>query len=189
MMLRSIFAILLTLTLAACASPTGKLTSLPPSPPQTQAGYLLGPGDRVRLVVGGFTNLSIDYRVSDVGTISLPMLGVMAVGGKTTAEVEKELAALMRREQLAIDASVNVQVEEYRPFFITGEVKRAGAYPYVPGMNVLNAITIAGGNTFRADTKSYEIQRVENGSVIRGKGTDLTQILPGDTIVVHETWF
>jgi len=189
MKLRSTFALLLSLTLTACASPTGKLTSLPPSPPQTLAGYQLGAGDRVRLVVGGFTNLSIDYRVSDVGTISLPMLGPMEVAGKTTAQVEKELSALMRREQLAIDASVNVQVEEYRPFFITGEVKRAGAYPYVPGMNVLNAITIAGGSTFRADTKSYEIQRAEKGSIIRGKGTDLTQILPGDTIVVHETWF
>lgn len=189
MTLRSIFALLLSLTLAACASPTGKLTSLPATPPQTLKGYQLGTGDRVRLVVGGFANLSIEYRVSDVGTISLPMLGPLNVAGKTTAEVEKELSALMRREELAIDASVNVQVEEYRPFYITGEVKRAGAYPYVPGMNVLNAITIAGGSTFRADTKGYEIQRAENGNMIRGRGTDLTQILPGDTIVVHETWF
>lgn len=189
MMLKSTFALLLASTLAACASPTNKLASLPVSPSQTEAGYRLGAGDRVRLVVGGFTNLSIEYKVSDVGTISLPMLGPMKVAGKTTAEVEKELAAVMRREQLAIDASVNMQIEEYRPFFIVGEVRRAGAYPYVPGMNVLNAITIAGGSTFRADTKAYEIQRAENGNILRGKGTDLTQILPGDTIVVHETWF
>ena len=95
----------------------------------------------------------------------------------------------MRREELAVNASVNVQIEEYRPFFIMGEVKRPGAYPYVPGMTVLTAITVAGGHTFRADTKAYGINRTENGAIIKGKGTDDTQILPGDTVIVHEAWF
>ncbi len=189
MMLRSIFALLLCFALAACASPTDRLTSLPASPASSEAGYKLGAGDKVRLLVGGFSNLSTDYRVNDVGTISLPMLGAIKVAGKTTTEVEQELAALMRREELAVNASVNVQIEEYRPFFIMGEVKRPGAYPYVPGMTVLTAITVAGGHTFRANTKAYGINRTENGAIIKGKGTDDTQILPGDTVIVHEAWF
>ena len=189
MLLRSIFALLLSLALAACGSPTGKLESLPLSPPQLEAGYQLGSGDKLRMVVGGFTNLSIEYRVSDTGTISLPMLGAINVAGKTTTQVEQEVATILAREELARNPSVNVQVEEYRHFFITGEVKRPGSYPYVPGMNALTAITIAGGHTFRADTKAYSINRTENGNVIKGKGTDDTRVLPGDTIVIHESWF
>lgn len=189
MMLRSIFALLLALALTACASPTENLEPLPLTPSQAAAGYQLGGGDKVRMVVGGFTNLSIEYRVSDTGTISLPMLGAVNVAGKTTSEVEKEVAAILTREELARNPSVNVQVEEYRHFFITGEVKRPGSYPYVPGMSVLTAITIAGGHTFRANTKAYSVNRTENGNVIKGKGTDDTRVLPGDTIVVHESWF
>jgi len=189
MMLRSIFAILLALTLAACGSPTSKLEPLPAAPSQQEAGYQLGGGDRIRMVVGGFTNLSIDYRVSDSGTISLPMLGAINVAGKTTTEVEKEVANILLREELTRDPTVNVQVEEYRHFYITGEVKRPGSYPYIPGMNVLTAITIAGGHTFRANTKAYSINRTDNGNAIKGKGTDDTRVLPGDTIVVHESWF
>lgn len=189
MLLRSIFALLLSLALAACGSPTGKLESLPLTPPQLETGYQLGAGDKIRMVVGGFVNLSIEYRVSDAGTISLPMLGAMTVGGKTTGQVEQEVAALLTREELARNPSVNVQVEEYRHFFVTGEVRRPGSYPYVPGMNVLTAITIAGGHTFRANTKAYSINRTANGNTTKGKGTDDTKVLPGDTIVVHESWF
>jgi polysaccharide biosynthesis/export protein len=56
-------------------------------------------------------------------------------------------------------------------------------------MSVLTAITIAGGHTFRANTKSYSINRTENGNTVKGKGTDDTRMLPGDIIVVHESWF
>lgn len=189
MMLKSILALLLSLTLAACGSPTAKLEPLPLAPSQLEAGYPLGGGDKLRMVVGGFTNLSIEYRVSDSGTISLPMLGAINVAGKTTTQVEQEVAAILTREELARNPSVNVQVEEYRHFFITGEVKRPGSYPFVPGMSVLTAITIAGGHTFRANTKSYSINRTENGNTVKGKGTDDTRMLPGDIIVVHESWF
>lgn len=189
MIQRSIFALMLSLILAACSSPTGRLEPLPLTPVQIESGYQLGAGDKLRMVVGGFTNLSIEYRVSDTGTISLPMLGAMPVAGKTTTDVEKEVAALLTREELARNPSVNVQIEEYRHFFVTGEVRRPGSYPYQPGMTVLSAITVAGGHTFRANTKAYSINRTQNGNVIKGKGTDDTRIAPGDTIVVHESWF
>lgn len=189
MIQRSIFALLLSLVLAACGSPTKSLEELPLTPAQIESGYQLGSGDKIRMVVGGFTNLSIEYRVSDTGSISLPMLGAMQVAGKTTTDVEKEVAALLTREELARNPSVNVQIEEYRHFFVTGEVRRPGSYPYQPGMTVLSAITVAGGHTFRANTKAYSINRTQNGNVIKGKGTDDTRIAPGDTIVVHESWF
>lgn len=189
MMFKSIFALLLSLMLVACGSPTASLEPLPISPSEAEAGYQLGAGDKLRMVVGGFSNLSIQYRVSDVGTISLPMLGAMNVAGKTTTEVEQQVAAALAREELARNPSVNVQVEEYRSFFITGEVRRPGSYPYAPGMTVLSAITVAGGHTFRANTKAYSINRTQNGNVVKGKGTDDTRIAPGDTIVVHESWF
>lgn len=189
MTLRVFIASLLALALAACGSPTSKLASLPASTAASQTTYKLGAGDKIRIVVGGFTTMSNTYNIGDTGSISLPLLGAISVAGKSTGEVEQGIAQSLVKEQLAVNPTVSVQVEEYRPFFILGEVKKPGAFPYVPGMTVLTAISIAGGHTFRADTKNYGINRIENGVTVKGKGTQDTQIQPGDTIIVYESWF
>ena len=130
------------------------------------------------------------YTVSDAGTISLPLLNSINVDGLSTAELETAIAGTLRTRDLAPNASVSVQVQKFRPFYILGEVQKPGQYPYTPGMTVLTAVSIAGGYTFRANTHAGRADpdtqaRVEQGRV----PAPMRLILPGDTIVVPETWF
>ncbi len=87
------------------------------------------------------------------------------------------------------NASVSVQVQKFRPFYILGEVQRPGQYPYIPGMTVLTAVSIAGGYTFRANKNDTELVRTRKRVSSRARaGTD-AQVLPGDTLMVPEAWF
>lgn len=180
-----LFAAALLLLTASCSSLSG-MSSIEP---RQLAPYELGPGDEVRVTVLGFDALSNDYIVSDAGTISMPMLNVVDVRGKTTAQLETTVAKMLESRELAVKPSVSAQVQKYRPFFILGEVQRPGQYPYVPGMSVLTAVSIAGGYTFRAETQYAAITRQAGQKIIKGKANQQTPILPGDTIYVYEDWF
>lgn len=183
--LRYCAAALLLLTMS-CSSGLSGLSAIEPAQP---APYRLGPGDEIRITVLGFDALTNDYIVSDAGTISMPMLSVMNVQGKTTADLEHAVMAQLEGRELAVKPSVSAQVQKYRPFFILGEVQRPGQYPYVPGMSVLTAVSIAGGYTFRAETQYAAITRQNGEKIIKGRARQQTPVLPGDTIYVYEDWF
>ncbi|MFB0612649.1 polysaccharide biosynthesis/export family protein [Aurantiacibacter poecillastricola] len=189
MIIRTFMAFVFFAMCTACATPGADLQPFPINPTQAASGYKLGSGDKIRLVVGGFQEMSDQYNVSDLGTISVPMIGVVQVEGRSTGELEREISALLVERDLAVTPDVNVQVEQYRPFFVMGQVNQPGAYPFVPGMTVLNAVSIAGGHTFRAETENYGITRRVDGETVQGKGVADTMLLPGDTIIVYETWF
>ena len=72
------------------------------------------------------------------------------------------------------DARVNVQVANYSPFYIRGEVKKAGEFPYRPGMTVSDAVALAGGYTYRADeSKVYVRSARAAGEIMRLLETDI----------------
>ena len=174
------------LLLGACA---GSVSTLPPVQSVADQTYRLGPGDELRIVVYGFDSITNAYTVSDAGTISLPMLASMDVEGLSTAELEAAISGALRTRDLAPRASVSVQVQKFRPFYILGEVQRPGQYPYVPGMTVLTAVSIAGGYTFRANKRDAELVRTKKNVSYRVRaGTD-ARVLPGDTLLVPEAWF
>jgi polysaccharide biosynthesis/export protein len=82
-----------------------------------------------------------------------------------------------------------VEVEQYRPFFILGEVTSSGQYPFVNGMTVQTAIAIAGGFQPRADRHVALVSRMIGGEVINGKVPLDTPVRPGDTITIRERFF
>jgi polysaccharide export outer membrane protein len=125
------------------------------------------------------------YLVDDTGAIAVPMLDPIMVTGKTIRETEAAIADKIRARQIVLDPRVSAQVIAYRPFFIAGEVQKPGQYPYVPGMSLMTAVSVAGGYTFRADTKKATITRAS----VKASATQDTQVLPGDLIVVRESWF
>jgi protein involved in polysaccharide export with SLBB domain len=85
-----------------------------------------------------------DYRIGVDGTISIPLLGRIPVGGMSTAQLEEALSK--RLEQMTGRAnSVTVEVATYKPVFVTGLVTRSGAVPWHPGMTVLQAVALSGG--------------------------------------------
>ena len=118
----------------------------------------------------------------------MPLLGAVPVRGKSTDELEETIEAELAKGLLR-DPSVSVQVERFRPFYILGEVKQPGQYPYVPGMTVLAAVAIAGGFTFRAEDDYVAITRQAGKDAAEGRAARQSIVLPGDTIFVFERWF
>lgn len=150
--------------------------------------YRLGPDDKVRINVYGEDALNAEYLVGSDGNISFPLLGMVEAKGLTLAELQ---ALLTRRlaESAINDPKVSVDIVEYRPFYVLGEVQKAGQYPYRTGMSVMAAIATAGGFTYRANEKTVMIQRFGETEEKAFPLGPQTIILPGDTIRVKERYF
>lgn len=177
------FGLLLLLT--GCA---GQLSSLPPLPASEEGPYRLGAGDRLRLQVFGQPDMSQEYIVSDSGAITVPLIGAVQAEGRTVAELEQEVARQLR-DGILVDPNVTAEVIAYRPFFVLGEARAPGQYPYVPDMTVLTAVSMAGGFTFRAETDAVSITRMVDGQMAEFRADPLDVVQPGDVVNVHERFF
>lgn len=153
---------------------------------QESTEYVLDVGDKLKIVVFGEQDLSGEFQISSTGVISLPLIGEVEAAKITVAQLQ---AAIVQRlaDGYLKDPRVSIEVMNYRPFFILGEVTNPGSYNYVNGMTVINAIALAGGFTYRADKKDIEMKRGENGKYQRVR--EDTTILPGDIIRVPERFF
>lgn len=169
----------------------------PPLPPgmvgpravaETDGPYLLDTGDRLRIFVYGQPNLSRQYTVSHDGKISIPLIGNVMARGKTTNELQATIRAKLGAEFVK-NPQVTVDVQQNRPFFIYGEVKTGGQFPYVSGMTVETAIAIAGGYTERASSRKFRVTRRINGFVDQIEAPGDYVLKPGDTVYVFERFF
>ncbi|EQM79960.1 polysaccharide biosynthesis/export family protein [Stutzerimonas stutzeri] len=153
------------------------------------AQYKLGSGDVIRISVHGEPDLSFEeVRLTDAGTFTFPFIGEVDANGKTPGEVRNVLIEKLKDGYL-IDPRVSVSVVNYREFYISGEVKLPGGYPYQPGLTLDRAIALAGGLTERASTKRMTIVRGSEGSRAEEKATMDTLVRPGDTINIDEGFF
>jgi polysaccharide export outer membrane protein len=150
--------------------------------------YLLDSGDRVRVTVFEQTDLTGTYGVDQAGYLSFPLVGAVAARGRTAQELEGVIATALKQGYLR-DPDVSIEIDQYRSFFVLGEVGQPGQYAYVPGMTVQNAIAIAGGFSTRAQQKTTDITRKINGKIITGRVTISSPILAGDTIYIRERLF
>jgi polysaccharide export outer membrane protein len=155
---------------------------------ETDGPYLLDTGDRLRIFVYGQPNLSRLYVVDHDGKIAVPLIGNVSARGKTTGELQGIIRSRLGAEFVK-DPQVTVDVQQNRPFFILGEVKNAGQYPYVSGMTVETAIAIAGGYTERASERKFRITRRVNGFVEQIEAPSDYIVKPGDTVYVFERFF
>jgi len=162
----------------------------PPSTPSisSEAPYVLGSGDRLRITVFDQPNLSASYSVDASGVITMPLIGPVEAMGRTTYDLERVIEARLAKDYLR-NPNVSVEIEAYRPFFIFGEVTLAGQYPYVAGMTAEQAVAIAGGYTPRARQGEVELSRRDARGVVRVMVPMTTLIRPGDTLFVKERWF
>ncbi len=169
----------------------GEPTAPPPLPrgPQavadTDGPYLLDSGDRLRIFVYGQPNLSRSYTVDHVGKITVPLIGEVAARGLTTSALERQIKSRLGTQYVR-DPQVTVDMLQNRPFFILGEVRTAGQYPYVSGMTVETAVAIAGGYSERASTQRFRISRRINGFVEQIEAPSDYVVQPGDTVTVFE---
>lgn len=150
--------------------------------------YILGPGDRVRLKVYDDQNLNGEYEVNSAGFVSIPLVGQVKASGTTTNQLEKTLTSRMKGS-IAQNPKINVEIAAYAPFYIYGEVKKAGVYPFQPGLTVADAIATAGGLTYRADESTIYLQHAGAGSQEAVRLDIPVRISPGDNIRVSERMF
>ena len=159
------------------------------APDKTISNYRLGAGDVISVQVLGEEELRRErIRLSDAATISYPILGEIRLAGKTVAELERLIRDGLQGRYL-LNPQVTVTIIEYRNFFVNGQVERPGGYPYVPGLTVRKAITLAGGFKERASKEKIFVIREDDLSQSANKVDQNALIFPGDILTVEESFF
>lgn len=125
---------------------------------QNIAEYRLGTGDKLRVTVFGQPDMSGEFAVDAGGQVTIPLVGTVDAARLTVAELSKSITDRLAKDFL-VDPKVSVDVLNYRPFYVLGEVKSPGSYAYVVGINIRQAIAIAGGFNRRAKTSEVTLYR------------------------------
>lgn len=175
---------------AQTAAPAPATATAAPAPaPGVDTSYTLAAGDRLRIIVFGEDRLSGEYSVTNAGEISFPLIGNVPVQGKTQGEVQTLLHDRLAAGYLR-DPRVSIEVMNYRPFFILGEVARPGQYPYATGLTVQQAVATAGGFSYRANTKRVFIKRaLETEEKRIALDKEPVPVFPGDVVRIGERFF
>ncbi|WP_417760618.1 polysaccharide biosynthesis/export family protein [Shewanella sp.] len=149
--------------------------------------YLLGPADKIIIKVIGEDDLTIETQLTDSGKINYPFLGEITAKGLTIKQLENVIYRGLKGDYF-VEPNVFVGMVEYRPFFIHGEVKKPGGYPYTPAMTVNQAVALAGGLTERASREKIYIMREEFKDK-QEAATLSTKVAPGDTVIIEQRFF
>ena len=150
--------------------------------------YVLGPGDQIQIQVYGEDDLTVKMRIEEHGTLSYPFLGDIKVSGLSVAALQRKIYNGLKGDYL-VNPDVRVFILEYRPVYVNGQVRRPGGYPYVPGLTVQKAISLAGGMTDLASTRGLSLIREGDD---KNKAVSVTMdspVGPGDILVVEERFF
>ena len=172
--------LVLALPLLAQAAEPGRSSVL--------SNYQLGSGDKIKIQVYGEDGLSLETKLTDAGTILYPFLGEVRVAGMTVGQLADRIVEGLKGRYLT-DPKVSVNVLEYREFFINGEVKSPGAYPYQPGLTVQKAVSMAGGFTERASHSNITLLREKDPDGSPDAVELSSPISPGDVLTVEESFF
>ena len=153
------------------------------------SSYRLASGDVVSIRVLGEEDLKREkIRLSDAGTISFPIIGEIRVLGKRVVELETLIADGLRGKYL-LNPVVSVTIEEYRPFFVNGQVEKSGAYPFQPGLTIRKAVSLAGGFKERASKEKIFVIHEDDKTQTPVKVDQSALVRPGDIITVEESFF
>jgi len=177
------------------ASPAAQPPAPAASPATADAGYKIGPQDVLRIDVWKEPEISRSVPVRPDGKVSLPLLNDVQAAGLTAMELANVITEGLKKFINNPQVTVSVSEINSRRVYVTGEVTRPGAYPLLPNMTVLQALTSAGGFTQFARIKNIYVLRTESGKqvkhpfnykdVVNGKrAEDNIMMQPGDTIVV-----
>jgi len=151
--------------------------------------YRLSPGDKLKVNIFNEPDLTGEFQIGDDGMIAFPLIGQVRAGGMSADEFKTDLVGHLRNGYVR-NPRVTVEVVNYRPVNIIGEVRNAGQFTYRPGISVQDAIAMAGGYTYRANTQVVYLTRGGSAQEITlNLKKDETPLLPGDNIRVPERYF
>jgi polysaccharide export outer membrane protein len=164
--------------------------------------YLLVPSDVVQVKVYQEDDLDAKVRLAKDGTVTLPLLGQVNIGGRTREQAALVIKKLLGEKYL-VNPQVTVEVVDYsrRRFTVLGQVQRPGTYEF-PGdesVNLLQAISMAGGYTRLGAASKVTVQRGEGAekkifkldadSMAKERDVKVFEIQPDDTITIGERLF
>ncbi len=169
----------LTLLIAALASAQDDSTDL---------SYRLGAGDKLQIDVFNQTDLTGEYTLDGNGRFTMHLIGKIQAAGLTPTELEALLVSKLKPDYL-VNPRISVRVQNFRPFYIIGEVKSPSSYAYVDGMTYLTAVAIAGGFTYRAKKDHVYVMRGSDPEREEIKLDVSEKVQPGDIIRIAERLF
>lgn len=157
--------------------------------------YQIGPGDLLDISVWKEEDMQLQVLVKPDGGITFPLVGDLQASGLTTAELTEQLRQKLKRYMPNPVVTVSVLNSVSNKIYVVGKVNRPGEYNATHYMDVLQALSLAGGLTPFADSDEIRIIRRANGkeelfefdydAVISGKRLDMNIILKaGDTVAV-----
>jgi len=175
------------------ASPADNKTASIPA--TTDPAYMIGPEDVLDVSVWKEPDVSRVVPVRPDGRISLPLINDVQAAGLSPQQLAGSVSEKLKKYLNGPQVTVIVTAINSQRVFVVGEVLRAGAFPMLPGMTVLQALSSAGGFTTFADVKKIHVVRMHKGKqveipfnyreVLKGDNSDQNvKLEPGDTIVV-----
>lgn len=185
---RCLAAVVLLGFAAACASSPPALDAPIAPVADVEANYQLGTGDKVLVTVFGHQDLTGEYALDGAGEISMPLIGAVAARNLTSSQLAEQLETRYRSGYLNAP-QITVEVLEYRPYYILGEVNSPGSYPFTNGLTVMNAVATAQGYTYRADMRRVYVKRAGEPAEAAVALSAATPVYPGDTIRIPERRF
>jgi protein involved in polysaccharide export with SLBB domain len=151
--------------------------------------YRLGAGDKLKINVFNEPDLTGEYTVAANGTVRFPLAGEVKAANQTLSQFEGAVRGKLRGTFVK-DPRVTAEVITYRPFFILGEIRNAGQFPYKPNLTAQEAVAIAGGYSYRANTRYVIVRRAgSDNEYTHDLDAHRVVLLPGDTIRIPERFF
>jgi polysaccharide export outer membrane protein len=157
--------------------------------------YVIGPDDELDISVWKEPDVSRTVPVRPDGKISLPLLNDIQAAGLTPMQLQTVVTGALKKFITGPQVTVIVTKINSRRIYVMGEVARPGAFPMLPNMTILQALSTAGGFSQYAKLSAIYLLRTENGrqvtypfnykEVIRGRRPEQNiGLKPGDTVVV-----
>jgi protein involved in polysaccharide export with SLBB domain len=150
--------------------------------------YRLGSGDKLQITVFNHEDLTGEYTVDGTGNVSIPLIGTITAKNLSLSEFEETLRSKLSPDYI-VNPKFSIQVLNYRPFYILGEVERPDSYSYVSGMTYLTAVAIAGGFTYRAKQNHVFVIHANDATKTEVQAKMDMPVMPGDIIRVDERMF
>lgn len=154
----------------------------------SRADYVLGTGDKVRIIVYGEDDLGGTFQIDAKGFVQLPLVGSILAAGGTADDLGARYGSALS-DGYVLTPRINVEVLQYRPFYVIGEVNKPGQYDYVNDISVPNAIALAGGYTVKAVNSWIYVRHAREKEERRVAADETTKIEPGDVLRVPNTAF
>ena len=155
---------------------------------EPDSSYRLDAGDKVQIGVFNQPDLTGEYTLDGNGRFTMHLIGKVDAADLTTTELEALLVSKLQPDYL-VNPRVSVRMENFRPFYIMGEVKNPSSYAYVNGMTYLTAVAISGGYTYRGKKNWVYVIRGDDPEREELKLDVNEKVQPGDIIRVAERMF